>query len=140
MTVPAVLALFVKHIMQQAQRQAMSSVSPAWHENECRCAGRLNFWHLQSASVYVTVPAYFSDGQKRETEQAFTIAGCQVVRTTSEPAAAAYYCFADTRVARQDDQLVLVFDMGGGTLDVTVMRKSEGTVHACIYCMTHVGA
>ncbi len=73
----------------------------------------------------ITVPAYFNDNQRQATKDAGTIAGLEVIRLVNEPTAAAL-AFGLDKEGR--DQKILVFDLGGGTLDVTVMELGkEGT-------------
>ncbi|MCK4935665.1 MAG: molecular chaperone DnaK [Elusimicrobiales bacterium] len=73
----------------------------------------------------ITVPAYFNDNQRQATKDAGTIAGLEVVRLVNEPTAAALAYGIDKEGG---DQKVMVFDFGGGTLDVTVMELGkEGT-------------
>lgn len=71
----------------------------------------------------ITVPAYFNDNQRTATKDAGTIAGLDVVRLINEPTAASMAYGLD----RGGEQKILVFDFGGGTLDVTVMEFGEGT-------------
>ncbi|MCP3686696.1 MAG: molecular chaperone DnaK [bacterium] len=72
----------------------------------------------------ITVPAYFDDNQRQATKDAGAIAGLEVVRLVNEPTAAAFAYGLD-KVGK--DHTVLVFDFGGGTLDVTIMELgSEG--------------
>ncbi len=71
----------------------------------------------------ITVPAYFDDAQRQATKQAGEIAGLEVVRVINEPTAAAFAYGIDKSGAT--DQKILVFDLGGGTLDVTIMEFSE---------------
>jgi molecular chaperone DnaK len=71
----------------------------------------------------ITVPAYFSDAQRQATKDAGTIAGLEVLRIINEPTAAALAYGID----KQDqDQCVLVFDLGGGTFDVSVLQLGDG--------------
>ncbi len=71
----------------------------------------------------ITVPAYFNDNQRQATKDAGTIAGIDVVRIINEPTAASLAFGLDkTKV----DMKILVFDFGGGTLDVTVMEMGSG--------------
>lgn len=73
----------------------------------------------------ITVPAYFNDNQRQATKDAGTIAGLEVVRLVNEPTAAALAYGLDKS---GKDQKILVFDLGGGTLDVTIMELGkEGT-------------
>ncbi|MCG2726302.1 MAG: molecular chaperone DnaK [Elusimicrobia bacterium] len=73
----------------------------------------------------ITVPAYFNDNQRQATKDAGTIAGLEVIRLVNEPTAAALAYGIDKEGG---DQKVMVFDFGGGTLDVTVMELGkEGT-------------
>ncbi|MFH1181776.1 MAG: molecular chaperone DnaK [Candidatus Woesearchaeota archaeon] len=71
----------------------------------------------------ITVPAYFDDNQRQATKDAGAIAGLEVIRLVNEPTAAAFAYGLD----KGKDQMILVFDFGGGTLDVTIMEMgSEG--------------
>lgn len=70
----------------------------------------------------ITVPAYFNDNQRQATKDAGTIAGLEVVRIINEPTAAALAYGLD----KVGEHKLLVFDLGGGTLDVTIMEIGEG--------------
>ncbi|TVP68339.1 MAG: molecular chaperone DnaK [Leptolyngbya sp. LCM1.Bin17] len=71
----------------------------------------------------ITVPAYFTDAQRQATKDAGTIAGLDVLRIINEPTAAALSYGLD----KQDqDQMVLVFDLGGGTFDVSILQLGDG--------------
>ena len=72
----------------------------------------------------ITVPAYFDDAQRTATKEAGAIAGLEVLRIINEPTAAAlaYGIDSDT----DDDQTILVFDLGGGTFDVSVLSLGDG--------------
>ena len=71
----------------------------------------------------VTVPAYFDDNQRQATKDAGKIAGLEVIRIINEPTAASLAYGIDKT---EKEQKILVFDLGGGTLDVTVMEFGEG--------------
>src|SRR6516162_1185107 len=71
----------------------------------------------------ITVPAYFDDAQRTATTEAGTIAGLEVLRIINEPTAAALAYGLDKE---SSDQTVLVFDLGGGTFDVSVLEIGEG--------------
>jgi len=71
----------------------------------------------------ITVPAYFNDNQRQATKDAGTIAGFEVMRIINEPTAASLAYGLDKS---EKDQKILVFDFGGGTLDVTVMDFGQG--------------
>lgn len=71
----------------------------------------------------ITVPAYFNDNQRTATKDAGRIAGLDVVRLVNEPTAAAMAYGLD----KEGEHKVMVFDLGGGTLDVTIMEFGEGT-------------
>jgi molecular chaperone DnaK len=75
------------------------------------------------SKAVITVPAYFDDSQRQATKNAGEIAGLEVVRVINEPTAAAFAYGIDKSGAK--DQKILVFDLGGGTLDVTVMDFGE---------------
>ena len=71
----------------------------------------------------ITVPAYFNDNQRQATKDAGAIAGLDVVRIINEPTAAALAYGLDKS---EKDQKIMVFDLGGGTLDVTIMDFGDG--------------
>ncbi|MGI6686256.1 MAG: molecular chaperone DnaK [Bacillota bacterium] len=70
----------------------------------------------------ITVPAYFSDSQRQATKDAGKIAGLEVLRIINEPTAAALAYGLD----KGEDQTVLVFDLGGGTFDVSILELGDG--------------
>ncbi|MFC9759646.1 molecular chaperone DnaK [Streptomyces sp. NPDC056921] len=72
----------------------------------------------------VTVPAYFDDSQRTATKEAGEIAGLKVLRIVNEPTAAALAYGLD----KESDQTILVFDLGGGTFDVSLLEIGEGVV------------
>ncbi|MDR2351350.1 MAG: molecular chaperone DnaK [Endomicrobium sp.] len=77
------------------------------------------------SKAVITVPAYFNDNQRQATKDAGAIAGLEVVRLVNEPTAASL-AYGIDKVGKE--QKILVFDLGGGTLDVTIMEMgAEGT-------------
>ena len=72
----------------------------------------------------ITVPAYFTDAQRQATKDAGKIAGLEVMRIINEPTAAALAY----GVEKEDDQTVMVYDLGGGTFDVSVLSIGDGMV------------
>jgi molecular chaperone DnaK len=72
----------------------------------------------------VTVPAYFNDAQRQATKEAGEIAGLNVLRIVNEPTAAALAYGLD----KEHDQTILVFDLGGGTFDVSLLEIGEGVI------------
>ena len=70
----------------------------------------------------ITVPAYFSDSQRQATKDAGKIAGLEVLRIINEPTAAALAYGMD----KEDNQKIMVFDLGGGTFDVSILEISDG--------------
>jgi len=73
--------------------------------------------------VVITCPAYFDDNQRTATKDAGEIAGLKVLRIINEPTAA---CLAYGLEKSQKEQKIMVFDLGGGTLDVTIMEMAQG--------------
>ena len=72
----------------------------------------------------ITVPAYFNDAQRQATKDAGQIAGLEVLRIINEPTAAALAYGLD----KKSDETILVFDLGGGTFDVSVLEVGDGVV------------
>ena len=70
----------------------------------------------------ITVPAYFTDAQRQATKDAGKIAGLEVLRIINEPTAAALAYGMD----KENDQKIMVFDLGGGTFDVSILEISDG--------------
>ncbi|MCX7594108.1 MAG: molecular chaperone DnaK [Fischerella sp.] len=82
-----------------------------------------NFLGESVTQAVITVPAYFTDAQRQATKDAGTIAGLEVLRIVNEPTAAALAFGLD----KQDqEQLILVFDLGGGTFDVSILQLGDG--------------
>ncbi|WP_415944850.1 molecular chaperone DnaK [Selenomonas montiformis] len=75
------------------------------------------------SQAVITVPAYFNDSQRQATKDAGKIAGLEVLRIINEPTAAALAYGLD----KDEDETVLVFDLGGGTFDVSILELSSGT-------------
>src|SRR5438270_1843979 len=73
----------------------------------------------------ITVPAYFNDAQRQATKEAGQIAGLNVLRIVNEPTAAALAYGLDKG---DKDQTILVFDLGGGTFDVSLLEIGEGVI------------
>ncbi|EKU70733.1 molecular chaperone DnaK [Selenomonas sp. F0473] len=74
------------------------------------------------SQAVITVPAYFNDSQRQATKDAGKIAGLEVLRIINEPTAAALAYGLD----KDKDETILVFDLGGGTFDVSILELSEG--------------
>ena len=74
------------------------------------------------SEAVITVPAYFSDAQRQATKDAGKIAGLEVKRIINEPTAAALAYGVD----KEDDQIVMVYDLGGGTFDVSIIEMGDG--------------
>lgn len=74
----------------------------------------------------ITVPAYFTDSQRQATKDAGFIAGLNVLRIINEPTAAALAYGLDKKM--QDEKNVLIFDLGGGTFDVSILAVAEGSM------------
>src|SRR5579883_1389394 len=74
------------------------------------------------SQAVITVPAYFNDAQRQATKDAGTIAGLEVLRIINEPTAAALAYGLDKR----RDEIIAVYDLGGGTFDISILRLGEG--------------
>lgn len=87
---------------------------------------RAEFYLKQPVSkAVITVPAYFSDQQRQATRDAGEIAGLEVVRIINEPTAA---CMAFEHSEKQPQKIVMAFDLGGGTFDVSIVRMEGDLV------------
>ncbi|MEA5581519.1 molecular chaperone DnaK [Nodularia harveyana UHCC-0300] len=85
----------------------------------------------------ITVPAYFTDAQRQATKDAGTIAGLEVLRIINEPTAAA---LAFGLEKQDQEQLILVFDLGGGTFDVSILQLGDGVFEVKATCgNNHLG-
>ncbi|MDI6815265.1 MAG: molecular chaperone DnaK [Dehalococcoidales bacterium] len=73
----------------------------------------------------ITVPAYFNDSQRQATKDAGKIAGLEVLRIVNEPTAASLAYGLD----KKKDETIAVYDMGGGTFDISILELGEGTFH-----------
>lgn len=73
-------------------------------------------------SAVITVPAYFNDSQRQSTKNAGTIAGLEVLRIINEPTAAALAY----GLGKTENEIILVFDLGGGTFDVSILEVGDG--------------
>ena len=80
------------------------------------------FLGTEVTEAVITVPAYFDDAQRQATKDAGTIAGLEVKRIVNEPTAAALAYGLD----KEHDQTILVFDLGGGTFDVSILELGDG--------------
>jgi len=83
------------------------------------------FLGKKANKAVVTVPAYFNDGQRQATKDAGAIAGMDVLRIINEPTAAAIAYGLNTK-HEKGERLVLIFDLGGGTFDVSLLSIEEG--------------
>lgn len=82
------------------------------------------FLGAQVSRAVITVPAYFNDGQRQATKDAGTIAGLEVLRIINEPTAAAIAYGLDKK--GESEKHILIFDMGGGTFDVSILLQDGG--------------
>ena len=77
-------------------------------------------------NAVITVPAYFNDSQRQATKDAGAIAGLNVMRIINEPTAAAIAYGLDKKAQRTGEKNILIFDLGGGTFDVSLLTIEEG--------------
>ncbi|MEM7578706.1 MAG: molecular chaperone DnaK [Cyanobacteria bacterium P01_A01_bin.80] len=96
-----------------------------------------NFLGEDVTQAVITVPAYFTDAQRQATKDAGTIAGLEVLRIINEPTAAALAFGLDKQ---DEEQLILVFDLGGGTFDVSILQLGDGVFEVKATCgNNHLG-
>lgn len=81
-----------------------------------------NYLGTKVTQAVITVPAYFTDAQRQATKDAGRIAGLEVLRIINEPTAASLAYGLD----KEEDQTILVFDLGGGTFDVSILELGDG--------------
>ena len=126
---PERTVLSVKRLMGSGERVAMGTeeytpqeisafILKALKERAARALGH------DVRKAVVTVPAYFTDAQRQATREAGEIAGLEVVRIINEPTAAAL----SYESRREGSRTILVYDLGGGTFDVSVVAIEEGVV------------
>jgi len=87
------------------------------------------FFGAPVTKAVITVPAYFNDAQRQATKDAGRIAGLEVLRLVNEPTAAALAYGLDKKTAQSangDDRLIAVYDFGGGTFDISILKLHEG--------------
>ncbi len=84
-----------------------------------------NYFREEVEKAVITVPAYFNDGQRHATEEAGIMAGLDVIRIINEPTAASLAYGLD----REEIQTILVWDLGGGTFDVSILELGDGFFH-----------
>jgi molecular chaperone DnaK len=90
----------------------------------------------QVSKAVITVPAYFNDSQRQATKDAGKIAGLEVLRIINEPTAAALAYGLD----KKENETILVFDLGGGTFDVSILDVGEGVIEVkATHGDTHLG-
>ncbi|MBP9742683.1 MAG: Fe-S protein assembly chaperone HscA [Burkholderiales bacterium] len=115
----------------QTATNILNIVTPQGNKNPVQISGDILFYLKEiaiaslgesPAGVVITVPAYFNDSQRQATKQAGILAGLNVIRLLSEPTAAAIAYGLDTK----NEGTFLVYDLGGGTLDVSILRLSRG--------------
>src|SRR4051812_7030257 len=80
------------------------------------------YFHAPITKAVITVPAYFNDAQRQATKDAARIAGIEVLRLVNEPTAAALAYGLD----KQKDGIIAVYDLGGGTFDISILKLHEG--------------
>jgi molecular chaperone DnaK len=84
-----------------------------------------NYFREEIEKAVITVPAYFNDGQRHATKEAGIMAGFDVIRIINEPTAASLAYGLD----REEIQTILVWDLGGGTFDVSILELGDGFFH-----------
>lgn len=92
-----------------------------------RLAGRaeIAFDSMLDGAV-ITVPAYFDDAQRQATKDAATLAGIKVLRLLNEPTAAAIAYGLDQAEDEDQERIIAIYDLGGGTFDISILRLSKG--------------
>ncbi|NLC64112.1 MAG: molecular chaperone DnaK [Erysipelothrix sp.] len=122
-------ALSVKRLMGSSEKIELEGKQYTPEEISAMILGYLksyaeDYLGEKVTKAVVTVPAYFNDAQRQATKDAGRIAGLEVERIINEPTAAALAFGIDKT---DQEQKVLVFDLGGGTFDVSILELAEGT-------------
>ena len=122
-------ALSVKRLMGTNQKVTLEGKDYTAQEISAMILGYMkayaeDYLGEKVTKAVITVPAYFNDAQRQATKDAGTIAGLEVERIINEPTAAALAYGIDKTDA---EQKILVFDLGGGTFDVSVLELADGT-------------
>jgi len=100
------------------------------------CGDAAQFLNTSVTKAVITVPAYFNDSQRQATKDAGRIAGLEVLRIINEPTAASLAYGFD----KKSNETILVFDLGGGTFDVSVLEVGDGVFEVLSTCGdTHLG-
>jgi len=121
--------------VQIGQRQYSPPEISAMILAELKARAEVHFGRPIRKAV-ITVPAYFDDAQRQATRDAGRIAGLEVVRIINEPTAAALAYGLD----RNEEAVIAVYDLGGGTFDVSILRLSAGTFEVLsTHGDTHLG-
>lgn len=115
---PGGVARFEVHGKQYAPEEISAQVLRKLAEDAGRSLGE------RVTEAVITVPAYFNDAQRQATKDAGKIAGLEVLRIINEPTAAALAYGLD----KKGHETVLVFDLGGGTFDVSILDVGDGVV------------
>jgi len=110
----------VNHVAPSGKEYTPEMISAKILKKVCQDAAQIEENEIKD--VVITVPAYFDDASRTATKQAGEMAGLNVLRIINEPTAAALAFGLDT----EKDGKVLVYDLGGGTFDVTVMEINQG--------------
>ncbi len=122
-----------KRVKMAGQKYSPQEIS-AFILRKLKEIAELKLGEVQKAVI--TVPAYFSDAQRQATKDAGEIAGLEVVRIINEPTAAALAYGID----KVEDRFILVYDLGGGTFDVSVVELNSGIVEVrASHGNTHLG-
>jgi molecular chaperone DnaK (HSP70) len=90
----------------------------------------IKYLGVEKVRAVISVPAYFNDAQRQATKDASEIAGIECIRIMSEPIASALeYGIIDKTISEETNKkedLVVVYDLGGGTLDLSLLRLEDG--------------
>jgi molecular chaperone HscA len=116
--------------MPKSKRFMVQLVQFRCHQKYCaKLAGRAELaLSGKLDGAVITVPAYFDEAQRQATKDAATLAGIKVLRLLNEPTAAAIAYGLDAEVFDDESQqrLIAVYDLGGGTFDISILRLSKG--------------
>jgi heat shock protein 1/8 len=134
--------IYIENLSARKKSYTPEEISSFVLQEIIKIAEELHLGHGQKLTdAVITVPAYFNDNQRRATEKAANLAGLNVLKLINEPSAAGLaFCHQRLRTELNNKTNILVYDLGGGTFDVSIMKVKDGEVEVeVVDGNTHLG-